>query len=110
MLSCKGEESNMSSFVENTTCWRVYEEEYELLYSLTHSINNEFEDFELWEYGIHCVLYNKNKDIISTSEVKHISSDRAFVLGFIQKIVINKVFPVHLLDVISDMLGDLYLV
>lgn len=96
----------MSAFVEKTTNWRVYEEEYEISYNLTYSLNNVYEEFELWEYGIQCELFDTNKQIISASEVKHISSNCDYVLGFIQKITTNKVFPIHLMDVVSDLLED----
>lgn len=100
----------MSSFVENSSNWRVYEEEYELLYSLTHSINVLFEEFELKEYGISCILYNKDKEVLSTAEVKHISSNLKTVLDLVDLIKHYKVFPVHLLDVVSDLLDERYLI
>ena len=110
MPSCKGEGYIMSSFVENTSNWRVYEEDYELFYSLTHSVNHSFEEFELEEYGISCVLYNKDREVLSTAEVEHISSDLKTVLNYIRLITKNKVFPVHLLDVVSDLLDERYLI
>ncbi|WP_066713182.1 DUF6514 family protein [Clostridium sp. Marseille-P299] len=96
----------MSAFVENTTNWRVSEEEYEINYNLTYSVNDVYEEFELWEYGIQCELLDRNKQIVSTAEVKHISSNCNYVLGFIQKITDNKVFPIHLVDVVSDLLEE----
>lgn len=97
----------MSSFEDNTTSWTTNEGNFELLYNLTYSHNHAFEDFELWEYGINCVLYDQNKRVVSTAEVQHISRDRSFVLSFLNKIVAYKVFPLHLKDVVTDYLDEI---
>ena len=96
----------MSAFMENNRNWIVSEEEYEVSYNLTYSLNTEFEEYELWEYGIQCELRDCNKQIISTAEVKNISNNYDYVMGFIQKITTYKVFPIHLMDVISDLLEE----
>lgn len=98
----------MSSIVSYATNWNVYEEEYEISYSLTHSRNNDFEEFEIWEYGIQCALYDKDQTIISTAEIKHISPDHNFVMECIQTLTKHKVFPNHLIDVISNILAEKY--
>lgn len=96
----------MSAFMENNRNWIVSEEEYEISYNLTYSLNSEFEEYELWEYGIQCELRDSNKDIVSTAEVKNISNNYDYVMEFIQKITTHKVFPIHLMDVVSDLLEE----
>ncbi|MBE5961112.1 MAG: hypothetical protein E7256_06940 [Lachnospiraceae bacterium] len=94
----------MSQLKENNPDFTVREGSYWLTYKLVHSINPYFEEYELLEYGIECRLFNSEGQFISDSTVAHISPDQRFVVGLLHTIALNKVFPVHLLDVVEDLL------
>lgn len=85
--------------------WTVNEQPYILEYELLHSQNTCFEEFELWEYGIRCKLFNQEKQLISSAEVNHISGNLDYVKGLINLLLKHKVFPIHLYDVVSDQLS-----
>lgn len=82
----------------------VEEYSYILQYELTHSINPAYEEYELYEYGIRCQLFDESHSLLSEAQVAHISPNRSFVTSLLNKILEFKVFPVHLLDVVSDEL------
>ena len=88
----------------NPEQWSVSEDKYILKYELLYSVNPYFEEYELWEYGIRCELYNENKELLNDSVVNHVSKDKAYVNSVINLLLKHKVFPVHLEDVVSDKL------
>ncbi|MDD5934995.1 MAG: DUF6514 family protein [Clostridiales bacterium] len=84
--------------------WIVQEDPYTIEYKILYSINPAFEDFELWEYGISCRLFDGSHSLLSESEVVHISPDKTFVNALITTMCKHKVFPIHLYDVVYDEL------
>ena len=78
----------------NSTCTKEREENYVLKYAKT----NEAE-----EYGIRCCLYNAEK-LMDLKEVKRITTEEYRIEKFLQILEKNQVFPVHLNDVIEDLL------
>lgn len=84
--------------------WIVTEGEFILQYQLTRSINPVFDEFELWEYGIHCELFNDQHVLLSEAQVRHITPDEDLIHSLVDTMIQHKVFPVHLLDVVSDEL------
>lgn len=94
----------MSTLNTSQRLWTVMEHPYTIQYEMLHSINTAFEDFELWEFGIHCKLFDEEHNLLSEAEVTHISPDKAFVTSLVDTMLKHKVFPVHLIDVVSDEL------
>lgn len=88
----------------NPEQWSVSEDKYTIKYELLYSLNPYFEEYELWEYGIRCELYNQNFELLNDSVVRNVSKDKAYVYSIIDLLIKHKVFPVHLNDVISDKL------
>lgn len=84
--------------------WTTTEQLYTLEYTMLHSQNECFEEYELWEYGIRCALFDEEHHLVSESEVEHISKEETKVTDMIQLLLKYKVFPVHLYDVVSDEL------
>ena len=39
-----------------------------LIYNITYSMNPHFTEYELWEYGIECCLYNLKDELISSAQ------------------------------------------
>ena len=85
--------------------WTVSENPFILEYEMVYSINPEFEDFELWEYGIRCKLFDETHTLLSEAEVIHISPKESFVTSLVNTMCQYKVFPVHILDVVYDELA-----
>ncbi|ABX44064.1 DUF6514 family protein [Lachnoclostridium phytofermentans] len=88
----------------NPEQWSVSEDSYTIRYKLLYSVNPYFEEYELWEYGIRCELYNQNLELLNDSVVRNISKDKSYVNSILDLLIKHKVFPVHLIDVISDKL------
>lgn len=86
------------------TIWTTMEQSYTLQYELLYSQNTEFEEYDLWEYGIRCILFDENHNVMSQADVKHITKDKEIAMDMVMLMVKHKVFPVHLYDVVSDEL------
>lgn len=84
--------------------WITTELNYTLEYELLESVNPYFEEFELTEYGICCKLFDENQLLLSEERVNHITPKENMILDLLDKIVRNKVFPIHLYDVVMDEL------
>jgi len=61
------------------------------------------EKSNITEYGIRCILYEAGR-ITDISEVNAITTEQSRIEEFLQIIKRNQVFPVHLKDVIEDLL------
>lgn len=96
----------MSAHMKEKANWSVKEGNFQINYNLTYSVNSNFEEFELWEYGIQCELLDCNNTIISVANINHITHNYERILVLIQKLVNNNVFPIHLHDVITDLLDE----
>ena len=75
---------------------------YTLEYAVTESRGEE-EPGGIEEYGIRCVLFAEGKSV-SEEEIRHISSDYGLMCRLLEKLIKNQVFPVHVKDVIEDVL------
>lgn len=84
--------------------WIVTDLDFILQYDIIRSINPVFDDFELWEFGIHCKLFNGQHTLLSEAEVTHITPSEEYITSLVDTMIKHKVFPVHLLDVVSDEL------
>lgn len=82
--------------------WLVKTEEFTLIYNIAYSMNPFFTDYELWEYGIECNLYNKKEELVSSAHVSHISPCKDTVEKMIYVLVKHQVFPVHLTDIVCE--------
>lgn len=63
----------------------------------------ERENNGVTEYGIRCNLYESDK-LVDSEEVNGITTEEYRIDKFLQILVKNQVFPVHLKDVIEDLL------
>lgn len=96
-----------SENVENQK-WITTENPYTLEYELLQSVNPYFEEYELVEYGVSCKLYNNEHCLISEEQVKHITPTHSIMNELIHTLLLHRVFPVHLQDVVEDeMVKDL---
>ncbi len=95
----------MSSENASRQLYVVAEQSYTLEYELLQSVNPYFEEFQLTEYGIQCKLYDTYHQLLSEEAVRHITPEKNFIDQLLEKLVLHKVFPVHLLDVVTDELA-----
>ena len=82
----------------------VTEGEFVLQYEVTRSINPVFDEFELWEFGLHCELFDDQHVLLSKAQVRHITPKEELIQALLDTMLQHKVFPVHLVDVVSDEL------
>ena len=75
---------------------------YTLAYTVTESQGEE-EPGGRKEYGIRCVLFT-GEAAIAEEEVRHISPNYEMVCRIKEKLINNQVFPVHIRDIIEDLL------
>lgn len=94
----------MSSENVKNQQWITTEKPYTLEYELLQSVNPYFEEYELMEYGIRCMLYDNDHRLISEEQVKHITPKATTINDLIHKLLLHKVFPAHLQDVVEDEL------
>lgn len=94
----------MSSENASKQPYVVTEQSYTLEYELLQSVNPYYEEFQLTEYGIRCKLYDIDHQLLSEEAVKHITPKEDIIQQLLEKLVLHKVFPVHLLDIVSDEL------
>ncbi len=85
--------------------WTVSDHPFLIEYEMVYSINPAFVDFELWEYGIRCKLFDEAHSLLSEAEVIHISPNESFVSSLVDTMCKYKVFPIHILDVVYDELA-----
>lgn len=76
--------------------------EYSIEYAITKEAGEEESDGQA-EYGIRCELFEREASV-HAEEVKGITADTEMMKKLFRKIVKNQVFPVHLRDVIEDLL------
>ena len=76
--------------------------DYTIEYDMTQ--NGEEDDSENpAEYGIRCRLYEREVTVDS-KEVKGVTSERWLATKIFQLLEKNQVFPIHLKDIIEDLL------
>ena len=77
-------------------------------YVMKYIITQETEEIgHTPEYGIRCELFN-DEEAVSAEEVKKITTDLTVLRQIFRKIVKNQVFPIHLRDVVEDLLVEEY--
>ena len=76
---------------------------YSISYTITQDTCN-YGDSTLLEYGINCILFGKDRKRISSEEVRCITPDITKIDQLVQVLKRNKVFPVHMREIICDLL------
>lgn len=85
----------------NGVCTKEGEANYVLKYSITQKAEDETDGIE--GYGIRCSLYESEK-LLDWKEVYGITTERYRIEKFLRILEKNQVFPVHIRDVIEDLL------
>lgn len=81
----------------------VEETEYTLEYVMTkNSGTYEWEQNE--EYGVICTLFGQEGQLRDREEIKRVTPDYGKMEEILKCLVKNQVFPVHVKEIVSDLL------
>ncbi|MGN0505463.1 MAG: DUF6514 family protein [Lachnospiraceae bacterium] len=73
-------------------------------YLITQNLNTAYVESEVYEYGIESFLSDTHGNLLSSDTVRCISSDLNVVYRIACTLKQNQVHPVHLRDVVIDLL------
>lgn len=83
---------------------RAYTAQHVLTYSISRNRNTAFEDAILYEYGIKISLYDLKGKFLYSENARCVSPDFNKVYNILCILAKNKVYPVHLFEVLDDLL------
>ena len=83
---------------------RAYTTQHALTYSISRNRNTYFDDAILFEYGIKISLYDRKGKFLYSEAVRCVSPNFNKVYNILCILAVNKVYPVHLLEVLDDLL------
>ena len=86
---------------------QINEKEYTVVYHITKNVNTIEPNLLLFEYGVHCAAYHLDGTLSSEDEVKCVSPNLFKVQALVNILACYHVFPLHLRDIISDLLDTL---
>lgn len=79
--------------------------QHNLTYAISRNRNAAYEDAILYEYGIECTLCDAHGNYIYSEKVPCISTDFNYVYNIAAILAKNMVFPVHLLEILDDLIS-----
>lgn len=80
-------------------------EQHILYYTVSKHLNTAYEDGELYEYGIKCALCDKRGKTMDVEDVKCVSPNFNLVRQLTNILARYQVYPVHLLEVLDDLMS-----
>ena len=87
----------------STDTTKVAGTDYIVEYTILKKLSN-YTPGDFFEYGIRCVLYGKEKKVVSMEEIHCITPDFLKILEIEEILRRNQVFPVHLKEIVSDLI------
>ena len=79
-------------------------EQHILYYSVSKHRNEVYEEAELYEYGIKCALCDLRGRLMDEEDIHCVSANFNLVRQITNILVRNQVYPVHLLEILDDLL------
>ncbi len=76
---------------------------YKLEYEITQNFSL-YEPLDIEEYGMRCMLYGESEEMLDMEEIKCITPNFRKIRELFRLITGYQVFPVHLKEVVSDLL------
>ncbi len=76
-----------------------------LYYTVSKHLNKAYEETELYEYGIKCALCDKRGRLMDEQDVACVSSNFNLVRQLTNILAKHQVYPVHLLEVLDDLMN-----
>lgn len=76
-----------------------------LFYTVSKHRNTVYTEGELYEYGIRCVLCDLRGKQVDEKNVSCVSSDFNFVQQLVKILVHYQVYPVHMLEILDDLMN-----
>ena len=80
-------------------------EQHILYYTVSKHLNTAYEDAELYEYGIRCALCDLRGGLMDEEDVPCVSANFNFVRQLTNILVKHQVYPVHLLEILDDLMN-----
>jgi len=80
-------------------------EQHILYYTVSKHLNTAYEDGELYEYGIKCALCDKRGRLMDEADVACVSPSFNRVRQLTNILVKHQVYPVHLFEILDDLLN-----
>ncbi|MBQ8633919.1 MAG: hypothetical protein IJ420_09965 [Lachnospiraceae bacterium] len=80
-------------------------EQHILYYTVSKHLNTAYEEGELYEYGIKCALCDKRGRMMDEKDVKCVSPNFNFVRQLTNVLARYEVYPVHLLEILDDLMN-----
>ena len=80
-------------------------EQYILYYTVSKHLNTDYEDAELYEYGIRCALCDLRGGLMDEEDIRCVSPDFNLVRRLTNILAKYQVYPVHLLEILDDLLN-----
>ncbi len=88
-----------------TSSWQTTTGQYVITYTITENMNLDSSEQALLEYGIECSLSHIQEGPISSDSIRCISPDYETVFQIAQILRNHQVFPVHLHEIVSDLIN-----
>lgn len=79
-------------------------EQHIVYYTVSKNRNTAYEEAELYEYGIKCMLCDLRGKLLDSETVQCISGNFNFVRQITNILARNQVYPVHLFEILDDLL------
>lgn len=85
--------------------WQTTAGQYIITYTITENMNLDSNEQTLLEYGIECSLSHIQEEPISSDSIRCISPDYETVFQIVQILRNHQVFPVHLHEIVIDLIN-----
>lgn len=79
-------------------------EQHILYYTVSRHRNMAYEESELYEYGIKCALCDLRGKLMDEEDVQCVSANFNLVRQLTNILARNQVYPVHLFEILDDLL------
>ncbi len=80
-------------------------EQHILYYTVSKHRNPEYQEAELYEYGIKCALCDKRGGLMDEKDIACVSPDFNLVRQLTNILAGYQVYPVHLLEILDDLMN-----
>ena len=84
---------------------RAVNDQHILYYTVSEHQNTAYEEAELYEYGIKCALCDLRGRTLEEEEVQCVSPNFSFVSRLVGILSNLQVYPVHLLEILDDLMN-----
>ena len=80
-------------------------EQHIIYYTVSKHLNTIYEEAELYEYGIKCALCDRRGRLMDEKDISCVSPNFNLVRRLTNILAKNQVYPVHLLEILDDLMN-----